>query len=170
MNNAIIELTAVEKSYNAKRVLTGADLSIPRGAVMGLLGTNGAGKTTLLKTLLGLIRRDRGQSTILGEDSWNLSAATKMRLGYVPQTPALYPWLKARSVIEYISSFYPAWNDELVRKLIADWDIPMNDRVGILSVGQQQKLAILLALGHEPDILILDEPAASLDPLARRQF
>ena len=170
MNESVIELQGIVKSYGPKAVLTGADLLVPKGSVVGLLGTNGAGKTTLIKCALGLIRPLSGQARLLGEDAWTLSAEAKSRIGYVPQVINLYPWMKVRHLIDYTAAFYPNWNHELVARLIKEWSIPAEDRIGPLSVGQLQKVAIVLALGHEPDLLILDEPAASLDPLARRQF
>jgi ABC-2 type transport system ATP-binding protein len=165
-----IELQNIVKSYGNKRVLTGLDLVVPTGTVLGLLGTNGAGKTTLIKCALGLIRPPQGEARLLGEPAWTLSAAAKARIGYAPQVVNLYPWMKIRHLVDYTSAFYPNWNPDLVARLSRQWEIPAEDRVGTLSVGQLQRLAIMLALGHEPDLLILDEPAASLDPLARRQF
>jgi ABC-2 type transport system ATP-binding protein len=170
MTEAAIELRGVSKAYGQKHVLTGLDLAVPKGSVLGLLGTNGAGKTTLIKCALGLIRPQSGETRLLGEPSWTLSGEAKMRIGYVPQVISLYPWMKMRHLIEYTSAFYANWNHDLVDRLVSEWSIPLEDRVGPLSVGQLQRLAILLAVGHEPDLLILDEPAASLDPLARRQF
>jgi ABC-2 type transport system ATP-binding protein len=170
MNDAAIELRGIVKSYGKKQVLTGLDLAVPKGSVLGLLGTNGAGKTTLIKCALGLIRPQQGEARLLGEDSWNLSAEAKARISYVPQVVTLYPWMKVRHLIDYTAAFYPNWNHELVARLTEEWDIPREDRIGPLSVGQLQRVAILLALGHEPELLILDEPAASLDPLARRKF
>ncbi|HVT87567.1 MAG TPA: ABC transporter ATP-binding protein [Tepidisphaeraceae bacterium] len=165
-----ISLKEVVKQFGDKRVLQGANLEISAGSVVGLLGTNGSGKTTLLKCAVGLLRPQSGESKIFGEDAWNLSAEVKSKLGYVPQVISLYPWMIVRDLIRYTASFYVNWNDELVGRLVSEWAMPEKDRVGNLSVGQLQKLAILTALGHEPQLLILDEPAASLDPLARRQF
>ncbi|MCE5267046.1 MAG: ABC transporter ATP-binding protein [Planctomycetaceae bacterium] len=170
MTEPAIELRGITKSYGKKPVLAGLDLSVPHGSVVGLLGVNGSGKTTLMKCALGLIRPQAGQARLLGEPSWTLSAAAKARIGYVPQVVNLYPWMKVRHLLEYTAAFYPNWNDDLVARLTKEWDIPRDDRIGPLSVGQLQKVAIVLALGHEPDLLILDEPAASLDPVARRQF
>jgi ABC-2 type transport system ATP-binding protein len=170
MNEPAIELQGIVKSYGEKTVLTGADFLVPKGSVVGLLGTNGSGKTTLIKCALGLIRPQGGQARLLGENSWNLSAEAKNRIGYVPQVVNLYPWMKVRHLIDYTSAFYPNWSHDLVARLIEEWNIPADDRIGSLSVGQLQKVAIVLAIGHEPDLLLLDEPAASLDPLARRQF
>ena len=170
MNDVAIDLRGIVKSYGKKKVLTGLDLSVPKGSVLGLLGTNGSGKTTLIKCALGLIRPQGGECRLLGEPSWTLSAEAKARIGYVPQVVNLYPWMKVRHLIDYTAAFYPNWNGDLIARLTNEWDIPVDDRIGPLSVGQLQKVAILLALGHEPELFILDEPAASLDPLARRQF
>ena len=170
MSEEPIELRGIVKSYGKKEVLTGLDLSTPKGSVLGLLGTNGSGKTTLIKCALGLIRPQSGTARLLGEPSWTLSGEAKARIGYVPQVVNLYPWMKVRHLIDYTAAFYSNWNHELVARLTKEWSIPVDDRVGPLSVGQLQKVAILLALGHEPELLLLDEPAASLDPLARRQF
>jgi ABC-2 type transport system ATP-binding protein len=138
--------------------------------VLGLLGQNGSGKSTLLKCTLGLLKPSAGGVTVFGEDAWNLSASAKARLGYVPQEFVSYPWMRVRQVIAYTAAFYPKWNQRLVDELCRRWRLPLEDRVGPLSVGQLQTLAIVLALGHEPELLILDEPVASLDPSARREF
>jgi ABC-2 type transport system ATP-binding protein len=168
---APLQLRELRKYYgNAVAALDGVDWSVPAGSVVGLLGQNAAGKTTLIKTALGLLRPTRGEAQIFGEQSWDLSAAAKARIGYVPQVITLYPWLRVRQLINYTASFYPHWHDDLVRRLSIEWAIPREDKVGNLSVGTLQKLAIVLALGHEPELLVLDEPAASLDPGARRDF
>ena len=138
---------------------------------MGLLGTNGAGKTTLIKCALGLIRPQGGEARLLGEDSWTLSAAAKS------------PHRLRAAGDQSLSVDEGAAPDRLHGRLLSEleprpgrptrsreWSLPAEDRIGPLSVGQLQKVAIVLALGHEPELLILDEPAASLDPLARRQF
>ena len=168
---APLQLRGVRKYYGSTvAALDGIDWSVPAGSVVGLLGQNAAGKTTLIKTALGLIRPTRGEATIFGETAWDLSAAAKARIGYVPQVITLYPWLRVRQLINYTASFYPHWNDALVQRLAINWAVPREEKVGNLSVGTLQKLAIVLALGHEPELLVLDEPAASLDPGARREF
>jgi len=166
----MLELRGVSKSFGDKPVLKEVDLSLPEGSVLGLVGKNGAGKSTLLKCALGLQFPERGDIRILGEPASKLSAAGKERLGYVPQKIDLYPWMKIRQIAAYTGAFYPRWNRSLVQHLLESWELNPQERVGLLSVGQTQKLAIILALGHEPDLLVLDEPAASLDPIARRQF
>ena len=170
MSETMLDLRGVSKSFGSKAVLNEVDLSLPTGSGLGLVGKNGSGKTTLLKCALGLQHPRRGDVHILGESAWELSAAGKERLGYVPQKIDLYPWMKIRQITTYTGAFYPRWNQALVERLLREWELNPEDRVGPLSVGQTQKLAIILALGHEPDLLVLDEPAASLDPVARRQF
>lgn len=170
MTEPIIALSGLTKAFGKKQVLKGVDLEIPRGAVVGLLGTNGAGKSTLIKCLLGLFRASAGEVRILGEDPWSLSAEAKERIGYVPQELKLYPWMKVKHVVQYTGAFYPKWDAFWAEKLIDRWELPRNDRVGPLSAGQLQKLGLVLALGHHPELLILDEPVASLDPIARREF
>lgn len=170
MNETLLDLRGVSKRFGNKPVLKEVALRLPAGSVLGLVGKNGSGKTTLLKCALGLQRPQLGDVRILGEPALELSAAGKERLGYVPQKIDLYPWMKIRQITAYTGAFYPRWNTFLVERLLREWELNPEDRVGLLSVGQTQKLAIILALGHEPDLLVLDEPAASLDPVARRQF
>jgi ABC-2 type transport system ATP-binding protein len=160
----------LRKQFGRNEVLCGVDLTIPAGAVVGLVGTNGAGKSTLIKCLLGLLRPTAGQATILGEDPWSLSTAAKGRLGYVPQTVQLYPWMTVEQIVDYTAAFYDRWDRAWADTLLDRLDLPRDQRVGPLSVGQQQKLALVLALGHRPELLILDEPVASLDPVARREL
>lgn len=160
----------LRKRFGQKDVLSGINLAIPTGAVVGLVGTNGSGKSTLINCLLGLLRPTSGNVQLWGEDPWFLSAASKSNLGYVPQTVQLQPWMRVEHLLDYTSAFYAKWDHEWADSLIDRLDIPREQHVGPLSVGQQQKLALVLALGHRPSLLILDEPVASLDPIARREL
>lgn len=166
----VIQTQHLAKTFGTKRVLQDINLTIPQGAIVGLLGTNGSGKSTLIKCLLGLLRISQGTATIYGDDAWDLSAESKARLGYVPQEIRLYPWMLVRQIIAYTAAFYPRWDFQLTDRLLEEWHLSPADRVGTLSAGQMQKLALILALGHNPELLIFDEPVASLDPLARRDF
>jgi ABC-2 type transport system ATP-binding protein len=158
------------KSYRGRPVIHGLDLEIPAGSIVGLLGKNGSGKTTLIKMALGLLRPDAGQIKLLGEDAWMLGAEGKGKLGYVPQVITLYQWMRVRELMNYTAPFYPRWNSTLVADLLQRFELDPEVKIKTLSVGTLQKLAIILAMGHEPELLVLDEPAASLDPSARREF
>jgi ABC-2 type transport system ATP-binding protein len=170
MNESILHIDHLQKSFGGKEVLRGINLALEPGEVLGLLGANGSGKTTLIKCALGLLRPTAGKANVFGENSWDLSASAKTRLGYVPQEVTSYAWMRVRQVINYTAAFYPKWNHQFVAKLCERWHVPLEDRVGALSTGQLQTVGIVLALGHQPELLILDEPVASLDPSARRQF
>jgi ABC-2 type transport system ATP-binding protein len=166
----IVEASGVCKSFGEHSVLAGVDLSIEPGAIVGLVGTNGSGKSTLIKCLLGLQQVDAGHVRLFGEDAWDLSAGAKARLGYVPQQVKLYPWMKAWQAAEYVGAFYEHWDRELVESLFDRWKLRRDAGVSTLSGGEAQKLGLIVALGHRPHLLILDEPAAAMDPSARREF
>jgi len=170
MKPTIIQAANLHKQFNDNQVLTGLDLKIESGQIVGLLGTNGSGKSTLIKCVLGLLKPTSGTSTVFNENSWDLSASAKSRLGYVSQEFTLFPWMTVKAMTEYTGAFYEHWDDAYVTRLMKEWNLNEKQRVGVLSVGQRQKLAVILALGHHPELLILDEPVASLDPVARRQF
>ncbi|MCR4337536.1 MAG: ABC transporter ATP-binding protein [Candidatus Omnitrophica bacterium] len=170
MKNDIIDVKNVTKCFGSKKVLDDLSFQVGQGSVFGLLGKNGSGKTTLIKSILGLVRPQHGNITTLGDDPWCFQESTKEKIGYVPQMDSLYPWLRIKEMVEYTASFYSRWNSNLVNELIEDWGLNPQDRIGTLSVGESQKVSIILSLGHEPELLVFDEPVASLDPFARRQF
>jgi ABC-2 type transport system ATP-binding protein len=170
MSSPYIAARGLGKSFSGKPVLADVSFTVEPGDVVGVLGKNGAGKTTLLELMLGFTRPTAGSVRLFGHDSFRLPGAAKARVGFVPQQDELINQLTAADQIGVIASFYPRWDDALIERLCNTWEIGLHERVKSMSVGQRQKLSILLALGHRPDLLILDEPVASLDPLARRQF
>lgn len=171
-----VMVRALEKRFRAgwgttKTVLDGIDLVVPRGAIVGLLGLNGSGKTTLLKTLVGLLRADAGHARIFGDDPWCMALSTKRRIGYVPQEVRVAPWMSVAEVVRYTAAFYGSqWDHAWEEELIDRFQLNRKERAGTLSGGQTQKLGLILALGHRPELLLLDEPVAALDPVARREL
>ena len=165
-----LALQGLTVSFGAQRVLDGLDWSLPAGRVVGLLGRNGAGKTTLIETLLGLREPAAGTALLFGQPSQALPDGVRARIGYVPQRSDLFEWMTADQLLAYFRSFYPRWNTAKVDGLMSRWDIARDKPIRKLSGGQQQRLSIVRALAHDPELLVLDEPVASLDPAARRDF
>lgn len=168
--NLPVEINALNKSFGTHPVLSGLDWRIEPGNIVGLLGRNGAGKTTLIECMLGLRDSQGGQIRLFGETPGQLSDAVKARIGYVPQTADLFEWLTAAQLFAYFRGLYPRWNQSRVDSLMQRWDLPSGQVISKLSVGQKQRLSIIRALAHEPELLVLDEPVASLDPVGRRDF
>ena len=173
MTAAIIEVSSITKRFDNRTVLDQLDWKIMPGQVVGLLGRNGAGKSTLIECLLGLRETDAGTVTLFGEDVARLSDGARARIGYVPQQSDLFEWLTPRQLLAYFKALYPRWNDAKVDALLARWgfDSAMCGKpVSQLSGGEKQRLSIIRALAHDPELLILDEPVSSLDPVGRRDF
>ena len=173
MTAPIIAVHSIVKQFDGRPVLNRLDWQIMPGQVVGLLGRNGAGKSTLIECLLGLRNLDGGTATIFGDDVRNLSEATRARIGYVPQKSDLFEWLTPRQMLDYFRALYPQWNDTKVDALLARWgfDAAMCARpISKLSGGEKQRLSIIRALAHNPQLLILDEPVSALDPVGRRDF
>jgi ABC-2 type transport system ATP-binding protein len=166
MSAAIVRMSSVSKQFGSQRVLAGLDWQIAPGQVVGLLGRNGAGKSTLLECMLGLREADGGSVSLFGDDVGALSDETRGRIGYVPQRTDLFDWLTPVQMFDYFRALYPRWNQAKVDGLLAR----CNKTIKRLSGGEQQRLAIIRALAHEPELLILDEPVSALDPVGRREF
>jgi len=148
----------------------GINLAIPAGAVVGLVGRNGAGKSSLLQCLVGLREPDRGSASLFGCPSLQLSDAVRERLGYVAQSADVFEWMTAYDHLCEIGKAYARWDEHRCMQLALRMNLPMTTPVGKLSGGDQQKLSFVLALAHDPDLLILDEPVSNLDPISRREF
>jgi len=169
----IVQVASISKSFSAQPVLCSLTWDIHPGQVIGLLGRNGAGKSTLMECMLGLREIDSGSITIYGEDVADFSEATRARIGYVPQTAELFDWLTPNQLLDYFKALYPHWNTTKVENLLSRWgfdQLKREKRINKLSGGEKQRLSIIRALAHDPQLLILDEPVSSLDPIGRREF
>jgi ABC-2 type transport system ATP-binding protein len=166
----VLEAKGLTKEAGGKRILKGLDLSMHRGEVVGLLGKNGAGKSTLMDVLLGFALPTAGESRVFGDRSDRMQSATKSRVGFVPQSDELMGTMTGRQHLSLTASFYDRWDWSLIQRLATDWQVPLDRRISALSGGERQKVATLMALGHQPELLVMDEPASGLDPVARRQF
>ena len=158
------------KHYDGRRALDNVSLALAPGAVLGLIGRNGAGKSTLIRALLGLLVPESGEARVWGLPALSMTDDAKARLGYVPQQPEAMSWLKVGDMLDFIGRFYPRWDAAFVRDTLARWELPPNKVLARLSPGERQRVAIIRALASQPELLVLDEPAAALDPVARREL
>jgi ABC-2 type transport system ATP-binding protein len=157
-------------AFDRRPVLRGVDLQLHGGEILALLGRNGAGKSSLINCLLGLMAPDAGQARVLGAPALGLGDVHKRRLGYVPQQPEAFAWLRIGELFGFLRQLYPGWDQDHAGRLLRRWDLDPGRNIGSLSPGQRQALALVRALALRPALLVLDEPASALDPVARRQM
>jgi ABC-2 type transport system ATP-binding protein len=165
-----VEIDGLTKRFGPVTAVDDLTLGIPRGCMFGLLGVNGAGKSTTLAMLMGLLAPDSGRVRILEMDLREDPLGVRQRVGYVPETPTCYPWMSVGEIAAFCRPLYGGWNDTLCRDLSDLFELRPDRRVRDLSKGMRAKLHLLLALAHEPDLLILDEPLSGLDPTVREEF
>ncbi|MEO6185741.1 MAG: ABC transporter ATP-binding protein [Steroidobacteraceae bacterium] len=170
MSEPVLDVRDLTKSLAGRPILKGVTAQASAGQVIGLLGKNGAGKSTLMDLILGFAIPTSGSCSVFGEDGARMSAACKARVGFVPQQDELVPLMTGAQHLALTASFHRHWDPDLILRLARDWEVPLDRRVGVLSGGERQKIATLLALGHRPELLVMDEPASGLDPVARRRF
>ncbi|MGE4286932.1 MAG: ABC transporter ATP-binding protein [Phycisphaerae bacterium] len=166
----ICKFKQVTKLFGKTVALDKLDFTITSGSIIGLMGANGCGKSTLLRHIPGIYLPDSGTAELFGQDCAYLSDTTMARIGYVHQEGRLMEWMSVRQIIAYVRSYYDNWDSSLEADFIERFEIDLKARVGKLSPGKRQQLSILLAICHNPELLILDEPASALDPLARSRF
>jgi ABC-2 type transport system ATP-binding protein len=166
----LVEVRGLEKRYGRTRALTNVSFELARGHIVGLLGPNGSGKTTLLQQLLGIERPSAGECRVFGTPAPKLGNGELARIGFVAQEGQLLDWLTVDEHVRFVASFYAEWDDDYVEAFLSRFELPKDRRVGKLSTGNRQKLAVLLATASRPDLVLLDEPAAAMDPITRSEF
>jgi ABC-2 type transport system ATP-binding protein len=169
MTNAI-RTWDLAKSYRGRPALRGIDLEVPPNVVFGYLGPNGAGKTTTIRLLTGLLRPTRGRAEILGYDATRDREAAQRHIGFLPGEFVAYPDLTGEQYLRYLGHLRGGVTWSAVEGLAKRFDLDLTLRIGTLSHGNRQKVGIVQAFMHGPDLLILDEPTTGLDPLAQREF
>jgi ABC-2 type transport system ATP-binding protein len=160
----------VSKRFGPVEALSGLTLDIPRGSVVGLLGRNGAGKTTALRCLTGLLAPDGGDVRLLDRDPCSLDAATRARVGYQSQEGVPFPAATIAQLIRFCAPLYPRWSRALEEEMLSRFGLDPRRRLKTLSGGQLRAVGLLLAVCPQPEVLILDEPAANIDAVVRRGF
>ncbi len=164
-----IESMALGFRYGRRWALRGCTVSMPTGRIVGLVGPNGAGKTTLLQLAVGLLQPSTGAITVLGSSA-PARPAQLARVGFVAQEKPLYRGFRVAEMLDFGRWMNPRWDQAIATERLRRLGIPLDQRVGGLSGGQQAQVALAVALAKRPELLILDEPVANLDPLARREF
>jgi ABC-2 type transport system ATP-binding protein len=171
MNDAVIEIVGLRKSFGSHAALDGLDLRVPAGSVFGFLGRNGAGKTTTIKHLLGLIQADGGSARIFGQAVADPGAGVgiRRRIGFVTEDKDLYPYMTVDGIIRFTRPFFPGWRRDLEQRYLDLFELPRRKSIAQLSKGMRSKLMLLLAISHGAELLILDEPMDGLDPAVAEQ-
>jgi len=167
MSAPALEITGVAAGYGRRRVLEDVSLRVEPGQVFALLGRNGTGKSTLVRCLIGAQPVERGTLRVLGEDPWASRERLLRRIGVVPEVPDVPPELSPRQVLRFFSRLYPGWDEHGVRARLERAGVPLGSRFEQLSRGQKSALMVALAVGHAPELLVLDDPTLGLDAVAR---
>ena len=168
--NPVIKLQKLTKFYGPQKGVLDLDLEVMPGGVFGYLGPNGAGKTTTIRLLLDLIRPTAGSATVLGLDAQSGSLEIRRRIGYLPADPALYDNLTGKQFLLHVASLKGGVPWSKIKRLADRLDCDLSRNIRTLSHGNRQKVAVIRAFMHEPELLILDEPTSGLDPLMQQEF
>ena len=168
--NAVIETKGLTRRFRKTVAVNDLSLEVPAGSIFALLGPNGAGKTTLIKMVMNMVRPSSGRASILGTDSLRLGPPQLERIGYVSENQELPEWMTVQELIDYCRPFYPAWDDDLCRRLIRQFNLPLARKLNTFSRGMKVKVALLSSLSYRPELMILDEPFTGLDALVRDEL
>ena len=166
----IIDIRRVTRQFGTKTALDDISLTIQRGGVFGLIGGNGAGKTTLIKHILGLLRPQSGTVQVFGLDPVQNPVGTLGRIGYLSEDRDLPNWMRVGELMSYTQAFFPNWDEVYTEELRQAFDLDSRAKIKTLSRGQRARAALLVALAHRPELLVLDEPSSGLDPVVRRDI
>lgn len=169
-SDPVVEIKSLTRRFGAKTALDDVSITLPRGIVFGLVGANGAGKTTLIKHILGLLRAEAGSVRVFGCDPVADPAGVLGRIGYVSEEHDLPVWMRVWELMRYTQAFFPKWDAAYAEELRRRFELDPDARISNLSKGQRARADLLVALAHRPELLVLDEPSAGLDPIVRRDI
>ena len=170
MSEPVIDISGLTRRFGDKTALDSVSLSLPRGAVYGLVGANGAGKTTLIRHIMGLLRAEAGSVRVFGLDPVADPVAVLSRIGYLSEENDIPGWMRVDELIRYSRAFYSEWDDPYAEELRDAFALDPAAKIRNLSKGQKARMGLLIALAHQPDLLVLDEPSSGLDPIVRRDI
>ena len=170
VSDPVISVTELTRRFGSTTALDSVSVSMPRGAVYGLVGANGAGKTTLIKHILGLLRAESGSVRVFGLDPVADPVGVLSRIGYLSEENDIPGWMRVDELIRYSRAFYPAWDDVYAKDLQQKFALDSTAKIRNLSKGQKARAGLLIALAYRPELLVLDEPSSGLDPIVRRDI
>ncbi len=170
MSELVISVSELTRRFGTTTAVDSVSLSLPRGAVYGLVGANGAGKTTLIRHILGLLRAEGGSVRVFGLDPVADPVAVLSRIGYLSEENDLPDWMRVDELMRYSRAFYPAWDDAYAEELRRTFALDPAAKIKNLSKGQRARAGLLIALAYRPELLVLDEPSSGLDPIVRRDI
>lgn len=170
MNPNAVVIQNCTKLFRNQFAVNNLSLTVKPGTIYGLVGDNGAGKTTTIKMMLGLLPPNHGSISVLGLNPEKDRVELMKRIGYVSENREMYDWMTISEILWFNAQFYSNWDDALVQETLKSMDLNPKQKIKHLSRGMRAKVALLLAMGHKPDLLILDEPSSGLDPLVRREI
>lgn len=168
--SAPVEIDRITIRYGAITAVESVTISIAKGDVYALLGRNGSGKSSIVRCMLGMQKPAAGGARLFGLDAWESREVAMRRIGIVPEEPDAPPGLSANQIINFCRRFYPTWNDEAVSERLYQFSIDRDKPFGRLSKGQKSQVMLAIALGPEPDVLVLDDPTLGLDVVARNEL
>lgn len=167
----ILEIKSLCKKYKKSDfALKDVSFHLPYGYIMGLIGPNGAGKTTIIKLIMSLIFKDNGEIRLFGKDNIQDGVEVRERIGFVYDSPSFYDHLTLQRMKSLIAPFYRQWDDDLFKRLMVDFELPLKQKIKTLSRGMRMKYALAIALSHHADLIVMDEPTSGLDPVFRREL
>jgi ABC-2 type transport system ATP-binding protein len=165
-----IRTEGLTRYFGARCVVSDLNLAVPKGVIFGLLGRNGCGKTTTLRMILGLLEPTRGSARILGYSSDRIPAEVRARIGYLTESHPATGWMSLRECGKFQAAFYPTWNEDIFQAVLKHFALEPRRKARDLSRGERAGLCLALTLSPDPELLILDDPALGLDPVARRSL
>ncbi len=166
----VLHILGLEKRYGNVEALAGLNLEVGSGEVYGFLGRNGAGKSTAIRIIMGITKQNHGSVKLFDDGLIPLDPRARQKIGYVAQEQNFYGWMTPTTIGKFVRGFFPTWDDGEFKRLCKSLELPMSRKIQGFSGGMKAKMALALALAHRPPLLVLDEPMAGLDPVARREF
>lgn len=170
MTDIVVEVKHLSRRFGDTQALDDVSIRLEKGKVYGLVGANGAGKTTLIKHIIGLLKPKTGDVSVFGMNPVQNPEAVYRNLGYLSEERDIPDWMSIQELMDYSQAFHPNWDSAYVSELLSNFNLDVSQRVKSLSRGMRAQVALIAAVGHRPDLLVLDEPSSGLDAVVRKDI